>query len=191
MRLAGSGGEGVGDAGGVGSGEVELGHGGAHEFGGFGDFHAVGRGEVECAVQAAGEDVRRAHAGLAKLVDRVGRVRGGVHGVGAGVDGGLAQQGHLVGAGSGVGLDGRHAGVEVGGHAYGGDAQCGGGDAGGGDSGGQELRLAARRLHGGGGLLGLGGHLGHAGGEFRRVREQADGDVAVQSACHGGLLILP
>ena len=71
----------------------------------------------ECAVQAAERMSDVLMPALPSSLIASARVRGGVHGVGAGVDGGLAQQGHLVGAGSGVGLDGRHAGVEVGGHA--------------------------------------------------------------------------
>ena len=55
--FAGSCGEQVGDMRGVGAGQIELGHGRAHVFGGLADFHAVGRCEVQCAAQTAGENI--------------------------------------------------------------------------------------------------------------------------------------
>ena len=107
------------------------------------------------------------------------------YGVRAGVDRGLTELVHLVGAGSGVGLHGAHAGVEVGGHLDRGHAQRGGGDTGRGEAGGDELRFASGGFHGGGRLLTFTGHFGHAGGEIAGVREQADSDVAVQATGHG------
>jgi len=105
--------------------------------------------------------------------------------VGAGVDGGLTELIHLICAGSGVGLHRRHAGVEVRRHPDSGHAQRGGGDTGRRDAGGDELRFASGGFHGGRGLLAFAGHFGHAGGEIAGVREQADGDVAVQATGHG------
>ena len=96
-RAAGTCGECVGHVGGTVAGQAELGERCRHEFRGFAHVDAFGCGEVECAAQAAGQDVGRAQAGLAELGD-AGRCLGcGIDGVGSGVDGGLTQQVHLCG----------------------------------------------------------------------------------------------
>ena len=120
-----------------------------HVFGGISNGHSIGRGQIQSAGQAASENIRDAHAGLAEIVDRVGGIRSGINRGSSGFDGGGTQLVHLGAGRAGVRLDGAHLLVEVCGHLDRSHAESGHGQSGGGHAAGDKRGLAAGVLHAG------------------------------------------
>ena len=120
-----------------------------------------------------------AHAGLGQIIDGAGGFRCGVDGARAGLQGGLAELAELCAGGAGVGLDGAHLFVEVGGHLDGCDAESSHGQACRGDALGDDAGLAAGLLESSGELLGAFAGLGEACLVLRGVGHESDDDVLV------------
>ena len=118
-----------------------------HVFGGIPHGHSIGRGQIQSARQAACEDIRDAHAGLAEIVDRVGGIRSGIDGRCACFDGGGTQLVHLGAGRAGVRLHGAHLLVEVCGHLHRSHAESGHGQTCCGHTAGDERGLATGVLH--------------------------------------------
>ena len=118
-----------------------------HVFGGIPNSHSIGRGQIQSARQAASENIRDAHAGLAEVVDRVGGIGGAVHGTRTGFDGSGTQLVHLCAGRAGVRLHGAHLPVEVCGHLHRSHAESGHGQSGSGHTTGDKRGLATGVLH--------------------------------------------
>ena len=118
-----------------------------HVFGGISNGHSIGGGQIQSARQAAGENIRNAHAGLAEIVDRVGGVRSGINRGSACFDGGGTQLVQLGAGRAGVRLHGAHLLVEVCGHLDCGHAESGHGQTCRGHTTGDKRGLASGALH--------------------------------------------
>ena len=150
-----------------------------HVFGGIPHGHSIGRGQIQSARQAAGENVRDAHAGLAEIVDRVGGVRSGIDGRCSCFDGGGTQLVHLCAGRAGVRLHGAHLLVEVRGHLHGGHAESGHGQTCCGHTAGDQRGLAPGILHARSDCSRSASGAGHRRLIGSCVRHQPDDDVLV------------
>ena len=145
--LAGAGRERVGHLRSLGAFQVEHGKRIRHILCCIADGHSIGRGQIQSARQAAGENVRDAHAGLAEIVDRISGVRSGINRGSSCFDGGGTQLVHLCAGRAGVRLDGAHLLVEVCGHLDRSHAERGHGQSGSGHTTGDKRGLAPGILH--------------------------------------------
>ena len=150
-----------------------------HVFGGITYGHSIGGGQIQSARQAACEDVRDAHAGLAEVVDRVGGIRSGIDGRCACLDGGGTQLVQLGAGRAGVRLHGAHLLVEVCGHLHRSHAERGHGQSCGGHTTGDKRGLATCVLHARGDCSRSASSTGHRRLIRGRVRHQPDDDVLV------------
>ena len=150
-----------------------------HVFGGISNGHSIGRGQIQSARQAAGENVRDAHAGLAEVVDRVGGIRSGINRGSSCFDGGGTQLVHLGAGRAGVRLDGAHLLVEVCGHLDCGHAERGHGQSCGGHAAGDKRGLASGVFHARSDCFRSASSTGHRRLIRGCVRHQPDDDVLV------------
>ena len=118
-----------------------------HIFSRIANSHTVRSGQIQSARQAAGENIRDAHAGLAEIIDRISGIRSGINRGSSCFDGGGTQLVHLGAGRAGVRLDGAHLLVEVCGHLDCGHAERGHGQSCGGHAAGDERGLASGVLH--------------------------------------------
>jgi hypothetical protein len=109
--------------------------------------HSIGRGQIQSARQAASENIRDAHAGLAEIIDRISGIRSRINRGSSGFDGGGTQLVQLCAGRAGVRLHGAHLLVEVRGHLHRSHAERGHGQPCGGHATGDERGLAAGVLH--------------------------------------------